>query len=166
MNIITSALSALGFDFQVAIANLINFAIIFFLLNKYLFPKIRTVIEERKKTIAEGITNSELAKKQLLTAEQEKSGILERAQEEAREIRVEAMKQKHERLMDIEAESAVAIANAKHILALELEIDRKADNDEFAHSAAEAFSLAVDKIVGEKLQDPKMAREYILGLLH
>lgn len=110
---IQSALGKLGFDWQVAIANLINFLIIYFLLKKFVFDKLADAILERK-TKAEGnviLRNSldeekksfdELKKSKeqglkrerdlmLASANKEKKDILEVADKEAKAVHQKAI---------------------------------------------------------------------------
>jgi len=67
MEIASSVLSKLGFDWQVALANLVNFLIVYFLLKKVVFNKLRDAIIERKAKTEEGVRLREEAK--LLHAE-------------------------------------------------------------------------------------------------
>lgn len=81
MDIITTALDKLGFDWQIALANLVNFALIFFLLNKLVFKKLAQSIQERKEIIEEGVNNSIQSETILGQAKQD----AEKAKQEARQ---------------------------------------------------------------------------------
>ncbi len=165
MDVVTNALSALGFDIQVAVANLVNFAIIFFLLNKYLFPNIAKTINERKKMIQDGIDNATKAETRLAQVAEERNQVLALAQDEALALRVEAMKEKHKRMQEADDEAVAMIAKAKHLLALELDNERKNDNAEFARESARAVSQAVEKIILEKFDNPELSARYMSNLL-
>lgn len=62
MEIASSVLNKLGFDWQIALANSINFLIVYFLLKKVVFNKLRDAILERKAKTEEGIRLREEAK--------------------------------------------------------------------------------------------------------
>ena len=48
-------LGKIGFDWQVALASLVNFLIILFVLKKFAFKPIKKLIQERQNKINEGI---------------------------------------------------------------------------------------------------------------
>ncbi|MBP6925575.1 MAG: ATP synthase F0 subunit B, partial [Candidatus Pacebacteria bacterium] len=79
-------LGKIGFDWQVAFANLVNFLIIFFILKHLAFKPLQKVIEKRRAEIQTGLDNAERAKTSLLNAEQEKEVIVMAARQEANDI--------------------------------------------------------------------------------
>ena len=76
MQQILTTLGSLGFNWHVALANFFNFLIILFLLNKYFFGKIGSVIDERQAKIKEGIIKAENADLLLTNAEIKKESII------------------------------------------------------------------------------------------
>lgn len=76
-------LGKIGFDWQVALANLVSFVIIFLILKKYAFGPVGKVIEERKKKIDKGLTDAEQAESLLKTAEIKKKEIIHSARDKA-----------------------------------------------------------------------------------
>ncbi|USN94967.1 MAG: F0F1 ATP synthase subunit B [Candidatus Nomurabacteria bacterium] len=79
-------LQKIGFDWQVALANLINFLIVFYLIKRFFLKKITSVIDERKQKIEEGLEDAEKSKSLMLEAENEKSAILKEANQKVGEI--------------------------------------------------------------------------------
>jgi F-type H+-transporting ATPase subunit b len=79
-------LAKIGFDWQVALANLINFLIIFYLLKRFLFGPISKILAERKKTIYEGMQNAVLASDALNEAKKEGERIVGEARAQANSI--------------------------------------------------------------------------------
>ena len=79
-------LAKIGFDWQVALANLVNFLIIFFLLKKFLFGPIAKTLAERKKAISEGLQNAALATDALSEAKKEGDKIIAEAKAQANTI--------------------------------------------------------------------------------
>ena len=55
-------LSKIGFDYRVALANLVNFLIVLWVLQKFAFPKIQIVLAERQAKIRKGLADAEAAK--------------------------------------------------------------------------------------------------------
>ena len=65
MESLLEILGKIGFDWQVALANTVNFLIIFFLLKKFIFPSISKHITERQKKISEGLEKAKEAEARL-----------------------------------------------------------------------------------------------------
>ena len=63
MNIVLDVLNNLGFNWHVALANFVNFLIILYILNVFIFKKIRKQISHRDGIIKQGLTDAEQAKK-------------------------------------------------------------------------------------------------------
>jgi F-type H+-transporting ATPase subunit b len=78
------------------VAQIVNFLIIFWLLQKFAFKPILTILNDRKKTIAEGLKNSENARIALEKAVEEEKKLLKNAQKEAQGILSDARKQSDE----------------------------------------------------------------------
>jgi len=74
-------------------AQIINFLILLYLLKRFAYKPIFKMLDDRKKTIAEGIKNAQLATKTLEKAGEEERKILKGAQEEAQKILLDAKNQ-------------------------------------------------------------------------
>lgn len=70
----------------IVIAQLINFWILFFIFKKFLWEKIVTAIEERRKHLKASNEAEDLAKQKIEDAEKEVENILENARKKAGEI--------------------------------------------------------------------------------
>lgn len=79
-------LGKIGFDWQVALANLVNFIIIFFVLRKFAWGPIQRVLSERQQKIDQGLEDAEKAKGELLMAEEIKSKKIDEAKSEANRV--------------------------------------------------------------------------------
>ncbi len=130
MEIASSVLSKLGFDWQVALANLVNFLIVYFLLKKVVFNKLRDAILERKAKASEGVRLREEAallqkeaqemkevmkkevaqerREMLEKSEKEKRALLEKAKQDIDTLKhqatIDAMKDKERIIQDAENE--------------------------------------------------------------
>lgn len=125
-------LGKIGFDWQVALANFVNFVIIFLVLRKFAFKPINKIIKERQGKIDEGLENAKRAETELLIAEETRAKKMESAKLEANSIIGEAQNKgdaiiasaKDEALgqkASIIKEGEVQIANKKEMLKKELE---------------------------------------------
>ena len=87
---ILEILGNIGFDWRVALANIVNFLIIFYLLKKFAFGPIRKVISEREGKIRDGIENATRAETALTMAGEERKRVLAEAGASANDIIAEA----------------------------------------------------------------------------
>jgi len=119
-------LSNLGFDWQIAFANLINFLIILWLLKRYAFTPIKNTLETRKKVIEDGLDNATKAASELQMAEQTRDKTLLKARTEANAIINQAHKQAESMIasakISIDSKTKEIIDNAKNIIKEEKQI--------------------------------------------
>ena len=112
-------LGRIGFDWQVALANLVNFIIIFFVLKKFAFGPIMKVIRERQEKIDEGLENARLAETDRIMAEELKKRELSEAKRQANVIVGEAQEKSNSILLGVKSEAesarAVIIADGERI---------------------------------------------------
>lgn len=90
MQEILNILGSVGFNWHVALANFINFLIILFLLNKFLFGKIGKVIESRQTVIERGLSDAAEAERALANAKHEGENIIGKAHKDGHDIIVKA----------------------------------------------------------------------------
>lgn len=90
---IIGILESVGFDLKVFIFNTINFVILIFLLKKFLFDKVMSVIDERERLINVGLSNAAKAEESLKAANDERLKIIEDAKSRKEAMLDEAKKQ-------------------------------------------------------------------------
>lgn len=144
-------LGKIGFDWQVALANLFNFVVIFLILKKFAFKPIFKIINERQQKIDQGLSDAEKAKNDLVQAEQIKKQKLDEAKSSANKIIGEAQKHgdKIISLSEVEAEKA-----KREILndgQKELEDQRKKMEKKLEKEVSEMVMSGVEKVLKENL---------------
>jgi F-type H+-transporting ATPase subunit b len=82
----TTILGTFGLDWKLFLAQLINFAVIVFILTRWVYRPLIKMMDERKKKIEEGISNAALAEAKLGKAKETESKILKEARAQAQEI--------------------------------------------------------------------------------
>lgn len=85
------ALSNLGVDWRLFLAQAVNFLILLFILQRYAYKPMLKFLEERSTKIEQGLKDAEAATKRLEETEQEQKNVLSKAQKEARAIVEEAV---------------------------------------------------------------------------
>lgn len=83
-------LGKIGFDWQVAVVNLVGFLIIYWLLAKYAFGPISSAIKKRQAVIDKGLEDATKAETELQMAKQKADGIEKTARSEANTLLVKA----------------------------------------------------------------------------
>ena len=76
-------LAKVGFDWRLALTNLVNFGLIVWLLAKFLWPSISKAISERQKIINQGLEDAEAAKERLAKSQSDYQAKLVQAHQEA-----------------------------------------------------------------------------------
>ena len=86
MDFILSILQSIGFNWHIALANFINFLIILFILNKFVFKKVFSGIESRQNLIKQGLENASEAEKHLQKAVTESQDIIFNSKKEGEKV--------------------------------------------------------------------------------
>lgn len=81
MEQLLTMLGSIGFNWHIALANFVNFLIVFGVLHFLVFKKLAKTLEHRKSTIKKGLEDAEKGKHLLLNAESEKASILKDAED-------------------------------------------------------------------------------------
>jgi F-type H+-transporting ATPase subunit b len=89
-------LTKIGFDLEVALANFVNFLIIFLLFKIFLFKPIQDLIDKRKAEIKSGLEKANQAEISLTSAKEETENLIKEARLKANNILVEAQNHANE----------------------------------------------------------------------
>lgn len=79
-------MEALGINLKLLLAQVINFSILLFVLNKLLYKPITSMLDERRNKIEKGLEDSEVAAGNLKEAQAKSNEITDLANKEASEI--------------------------------------------------------------------------------
>ena len=144
---------------------LIAFGVVFFILYKYGFPVITSMIDERKKFIDDALDNAKLANERLAGIEEQSRQILENANAEQVKILREAVMVRDNIIKEAqekaETESARIVATAREQIRQEKE---EALRDIRTQVAELSVSIA-EKVIRRELADKKEHDSYMESLL-
>lgn len=164
MQNIFEILGKIGFDWQVALANLVNFLVIFFILKRFAFKPIKKIIQERQNKINQGLENAQKAESDLMMADVKRDEIVKHAENNASLIIAEAAKHGEE-VMDraekkaqqeaIKIMAQAAKTNEQEFQKMQKELKEKSIN---------LVLRSTEKLLMEKMNDDKN-EEYIKKLL-
>ena len=164
MNAVLDALHNLGFDWHVALANLVNFLIIFYILKRFFFGTISKTLTDRKEKIEKGLQDAKEAALVLEEADKRKSDILVEAREKATLVlsETEQRASKLSQSLEIEAnkKADVILSDAYKKIAFLEEESELALGKRIPQLAAKA----VESILMEKMS-PEENKKFISKLL-
>lgn len=153
-------LGKIGFDWQVALANLVNFIIIFFLLRKFAWGPIQKIITERQRKIDQGLEDAKKAETELLMAEEIKKSKVEEGKQEANSIVSSAQEKADAILVSTESEAlnlkSSIIKDGERIA----EEKKNAVEREVEKELGQLVIKGVEKILQEDMTEEKQ-KEYI-----
>ena len=144
---------------------LLAFGVVFFVLYKYGFPVITSMIDERKKFIDEALDNAKLANARLAGIEEQSRQILEKANDEQVKILREAVAARDKIIKEAqekaESEGARMLAEAREQIRQEKEDALR----EIRAQVAELSIAIAEKVIRKELSDDKAHDAYMDSLL-
>ena len=102
-------MSALGIDWRVLITQTISFSIVFFILWRFAYKPIFTMLQLRREKIAEGLANAEKIKAQLAKTEADRQKILADAGDKANRL-IDEAREAAAHVREVETQKAIAAA--------------------------------------------------------
>jgi F-type H+-transporting ATPase subunit b len=159
----TSPIAVLGLNWQLFIAQLVNFAIILFILWKWVFTPVAKKLQERTDRIEKAMrdANSTEKEKQEFAQwkEQEMAKVRSQASTIVSQAEAQASKAKDEILKQAQAEQQKVVEQAKKQIELEKNQQLQAAKGELA----DLVTSATEKILRQKL-DEKHDKELIKNM--
>lgn len=155
---------ALGFDVTRFFWAVVNFLILLVILNKFAYKPIIKMLDDRKKSIEDSLTQAESAKDEAIRLQKEYQAQLMESKKEAQEIIEKASKlgeqMREEIVANAQSEASKAIQRAQEEIVREKEKAVAALRDEVANLAV----LAAGKVLGKAItvQDhEQMVKEFV-----
>lgn len=145
----------LGIDWKLLVAQIINFAILFWVLRRFAYRPMLDFLEKRSDRIEKGLKDAEAAKLKLSEMEEKEKEVLRAAREEARAIiaaaEESAKKRDTERMTETEAKAKRFLDEA----AEKIEEEKMKMLRDVKQEVADTVVLAVEKILREKIDFEK-----------
>jgi F-type H+-transporting ATPase subunit b len=146
-------LGNLGIDWRLFIAQTINFLLVLWLLNRFVFKRIIKHLEERRSKIEQGLELTEKAKREIGRIDEARSRELEKARTEAEKILSNARSGASEKE---KAALVVARAEAEKIMLKAREEAQKEKKEAVLGAKSEIqklSSLIAEKILGRSVKE-------------
>ena len=148
-------MEGLGINWKILIGQAINFAILLFVLKRFVYKPFLNLLEKRKTGIEEGIKKTEEAEKSLQNIRGMSDKIKENSEKEAGEILKKAELRAQDRAKELadlaEKERQRMLENAKIAIEKEVAEEKKTRDKE----AMEKTLLLAEKFLNEKLTEEK-----------
>lgn len=91
-----------GLDWYLAIAQIVNFVVIFFILKRFLYKPLFNLIKKREDLVKETVEKSQASEEALATAEKQEKEIIKKAQVAAKQMIADAKEQAVQIVKDAE----------------------------------------------------------------
>lgn len=157
-------LDSLGFDLGKFIWAIVNFLILLVILNKFAYKPIIKMLDDRKKSIEDSLTQAEKAKDDAEKLQKEYQTQLMEAKKEAQEIMEKATKlgeqMREEIVANAQSEANKAIQRAQEEINREKEKAVATLRDEVANLAVLAAGKVLDKAISVEDHE-KMVKEFV-----
>ena len=144
---------------------LVAFGVVFFILYKYGFPVITSMIDERKKYIDEALENAKIANEKLAGIEEQSRQILEKANTEQVNILREAVVVRDNLIKEAQAKAEMESAK---ILSMAREQIKQEKEDALREIRAQVAELSIsiaEKVIRKELANNKKHEAFMNSLL-
>ena len=147
-----------GFSLWQFLSQIFAVTILFIFLNHFAWKPVRSILEQRRKTIEESIANAEKIKSELVDAEAARIKVIQQANEKANAIVAEAEKGavlRAEQKLQEASRQAEDIIRKAHEAAV---LDRNRLMDELKRELGGLVVLTAEKVVGKVLTEEDHSR--------
>jgi F-type H+-transporting ATPase subunit b len=148
-------LEALGLNLGYLIVQILMFGIVFVTLRKWAYGPMLAMLDKRRKTIAQGLEDAQVASEARANAEKEAANIISEAQAKSAEIIRAASEQAEIAGREIRAGIDAEAAKARESAAVELEQERNRILGELRGQVAALAIASTQKLIGETLDEKR-----------
>jgi len=145
--------NALGLNVKTLLAQLINFAVLFFVLYRFGYRPMLKFLDERKEKIEKGITDAEKAQEKLIQMTEDEKNIIKEARKEALVMIEKAKNDAGEKRNDILKKAKEEIGKVIDIEKAKMQIEKAETLKEIKREAAELIIVAMEKVLEARLGD-------------
>jgi len=143
----------LAIDPSVLVLQIVGFAILYWVLSRYLFRPLLRVMEQREKEIGEALEAGKQAKEGLARIDQERAEVLARAREEGREQVRQSVREGEQARDAIVAEARQEGQEIRERARQAVALEREEAELALRQQVVELALLAADKAVLRKLDE-------------
>jgi len=147
----------IGFDWQIALANFINFLIIFAILKYFVFGPVQKIIDARNAKIADGLDKAQQSEQALLVAEQKADEEIKTAKSQANQIVADAKEVADAQVLHATTQAEQSAAEVLKKADAQIEKNKAQMEKELLEKTAGLVALGVEKILQEDVNETRNA---------
>ncbi len=148
-------MEALGINLGLLIVQIVAFIIVFLTLQAWVYKPLLSMLETRKKKIAQGLEDARVAAEARADAEKEAARILADAQAEASKDVRDATERAARAALDVKSAGDAEAARARESAIAEAETERNRILGDLRGQVAALAIAAAQKLVGEALDEKR-----------
>jgi F-type H+-transporting ATPase subunit b len=157
-------LSALGINWKLLVTQALAFAILVWILGKFVYPPLIRSIDERRRTIEAGLQEAKESREALDQAEVKVETLLAEARQEAEEIVIRSREDSAALVADAEKRASERAERIVQEARTRLEADVQVARQALKSDVVQLVAVATKRIIDEKL-DPHRDAEIIRSAL-
>jgi len=160
-------LEGLGINLGYVMVQIASFLVMLVILRAWVYKPVLNMLENRRKTIAQGLEDARIAEEARANAEQEAEEILNRARQKAAERVREATTRADEATREIKAEAEREVAEIHEAASAEAEQAKIHALGELRGQVAVLAIAAAQRIIGEALDERRqhaLIEEFFSGV--
>jgi F-type H+-transporting ATPase subunit b len=151
--------NAFGVDLFKLAAQVLNFLLLLYLLNRFVFkPLLLPVLEERRKRIEQGLKDAEQAKRDRELAKAEREAALDEARKEAQAMIARATKIAEDSRAETVAQARAEAERVTQRAREEIEAEKDRAVNEIRAQVADLAILAASRLLREEIDGPRQRR--------
>lgn len=160
-------MEGLGLNLGYLLVQIVCFFIIFVVVRTWIVKPMRTMLEKRQTTLAQGLEDARIAGEARANAEQEATKVIAEAQVKAGQIVREATERAEVAAKDVRANADSEAAKARENALVEIEGERNRILADLRGQVAALSLAAAQKLVGEALDEKRqhaLINEFFSGV--
>ena len=160
-------LDALGLNLKVLLAQLINFAILLFILWKFGYRPILNILAKRREKVSQGVKDAQAAEEKLNAAREKEKEVISQAKKEALVILEEAKRKAEEKKRVILDKAKEEIGEVINLEKQKIQQEKAETLKSIKADVSQLVILAVEKVLQEKIdtkKDKDLVAQAIKGL--
>ena len=149
---------AFGVDGPKLLFQVINFLLLLYLLNRFLFKRVLTLLDERGQKISKGLMDAEAAARDRELAHAEREAALDEARKEAQAMIARATKIAEDSRAEIVAEARAQAEKVTERARGEINAEKEKAMAELRATVADLALEAAGKLVRSEMDEPTQRR--------
>ena len=158
-------MDALGVEWSLLLAQIVNFLILIVLLRMFLLKPIMNMLNQRKERIAQSMKDAERVNAAAREAEADKAKVLEQARREAQEIRAQATRDAEKIAQDVRTRADQEATDVRMKAQEDAQKQVVLALAEANKQIADLAILATEKLLGRELEKKSEQQRFVAEFL-